>query len=108
MEHKEHKHKQAVLVTGGEYFDIELCWETVKAAANVNARIKAGVSGSTDLMLHVSQHVALGADDLKDCVYFLGGPGPGDTTFDVTATADLSTRGGRWSSTKRLRSSRWP
>jgi hypothetical protein len=48
---------------GGEFFDIELGSESAKAANDVKARMEAGISGSTDLMLHAAQY--LGMTDLS-------------------------------------------
>jgi hypothetical protein len=44
---------------GGEYFNIQLDSDSAKAAAKVKARMEAGISGSTDLMLHAMQNLGL-------------------------------------------------
>jgi hypothetical protein len=47
---------------GGEYYDIQLGSDSAKAAQEVNARLEAGISGSTDLMLHAAQNLGMGGD----------------------------------------------
>jgi hypothetical protein len=45
---------------GGEFYDVNLDSDSAKAAAEVKARMEAGISGSTDLMLHAMQNLGLG------------------------------------------------
>jgi hypothetical protein len=48
---------------GGEHFDIQLDSDSAKAAATISARLEAGISGSTDLMMHAVED--LGVTDLN-------------------------------------------
>jgi hypothetical protein len=58
---------------GGEYFDINLGSDSSKLAAEIRARLEAGISGSTDLMLHASQYLGFDADGLKKLRLALAG-----------------------------------
>lgn len=42
---------------GGEYFEVQLGSESAKAAHEIRARLEAGISGSTDLMMHAGQYL---------------------------------------------------
>lgn len=44
---------------GGEYYDIQLGSESARAAQAVKARLEAGISGSTDLMLHAAEYLGV-------------------------------------------------
>ncbi|MGN8035034.1 eCIS core domain-containing protein [Chitinophaga sp. 22321] len=44
---------------GGEYFDIKLGSDSAREASTINARLEAGISGSTDLMLHAAQNLGI-------------------------------------------------
>lgn len=44
---------------GGEFFDVTLGSESAKAADQVKARLEAGISGSTDLMLHAYEYLGV-------------------------------------------------
>lgn len=44
---------------GGEFYDINLGSESAKAAEGLKARMEAGISGSTDLMLHAGEHLGV-------------------------------------------------
>ena len=46
---------------GGAYFDVVPNSDVDKAAGDIHARLEAGISGSTDLMLHTAQEIGLGA-----------------------------------------------
>ena len=58
---------------GGEYFDINLGSDSAKAAAEVKARMEAGISGSTDLMLHAAKYLGLDGDSMKKLRLALAG-----------------------------------
>lgn len=58
---------------GGEFFDINLGSDSSKLAGDVKARLEAGISGSTDLMLHASQYLGFDADGLKKLRLALAG-----------------------------------
>ncbi len=58
---------------GGEYFDINLGSDSSKLAAEVKARLEAGISGSTDLMLHACQYLGFDADATKKLRLALAG-----------------------------------
>jgi hypothetical protein len=58
---------------GGEYFDINLGSDSSKLAAEIKARLEAGISGSTDLMLHAGQYLGFDADGLKKLRLALAG-----------------------------------
>ncbi len=44
---------------GGEFYDIQLGSDSARTAGEVKARMEAGISGSTDLMLHAIQNLGL-------------------------------------------------
>ncbi|GAA0545692.1 eCIS core domain-containing protein [Chitinophaga japonensis] len=44
---------------GGEFFNIKLGSESAREAATINARLEAGISGSTDLMLHAAKNLGV-------------------------------------------------
>lgn len=44
---------------GGEFFDVTLGSDSATAAAQVKARLEAGISGSTDLMLHACEYLGV-------------------------------------------------
>ncbi|MEY3303227.1 MAG: hypothetical protein RLZZ139_1600 [Cyanobacteriota bacterium] len=48
---------------GGEFYNINLGSDSAKAASSVKARMEAGISGSTDLMLHAIQNLGLSDED---------------------------------------------
>ncbi|WP_425213759.1 DUF4157 domain-containing protein [Tumidithrix helvetica] len=59
---------------GGEFYKINLGSDSSKAASDVKARMEAGISGSTDLMLHAVQNLGLsGEDDMKGMRLALAG-----------------------------------
>ncbi|MES2940421.1 MAG: DUF4157 domain-containing protein [Pseudomonadota bacterium] len=47
---------------GGEYYDVELGSESSRAASEVKARMEAGISGSTDLMLHAATNLGINGE----------------------------------------------
>jgi hypothetical protein len=44
---------------GGEHFDVNLGSDSARAAAEIKARLEAGISGSTDLMLHAAEYLGV-------------------------------------------------
>jgi hypothetical protein len=51
---------------GGEYYNIDLRSESAQTARSVRARLEAGISGSTDLMIHAIQYLGFrDADSLR-------------------------------------------
>ena len=44
---------------GGEYYDVKLGSQSAKTAQRFKARLEAGISGSTDLMLHAAQNLGI-------------------------------------------------
>ena len=44
---------------GGESFDIKLGSDSARAADQVKARLEAGISGSTDLMMHAAEYLGV-------------------------------------------------
>lgn len=58
---------------GGEYFDIILGSLSSKTAAALKARMEAGISGSTDLMMNAGQRLGMNAQQLKELRLALAG-----------------------------------
>jgi hypothetical protein len=50
---------------GGEHYNISLGSESARVAHNVKARLEAGISGSTDLMIHAAQQIGVIGNLLK-------------------------------------------
>ncbi|WP_187430347.1 hypothetical protein ROLI_027530 [Roseobacter fucihabitans] len=44
---------------GREHYDINLDSDSAKEAAQIKARMEAGISGSTDLMMHAAEHLGV-------------------------------------------------
>lgn len=44
---------------GREHYDVQLGSDSAKEAAQIKARMEAGISGSTDLMMHAGEHLGV-------------------------------------------------
>ena len=58
---------------GRDYYDIDLGSESALIAHKVKARMDAGISGSTDLMLHAFQWLGVAGDEMKTLRLALAG-----------------------------------
>lgn len=58
---------------GRDVYDVNLTSDSARAAQSVNARLEAGISGSTDLMMHAFTNLGLAGNTLKSLRLALAG-----------------------------------
>ena len=58
---------------GADVYDLRLATESAREAQAVNARMEAGISGSTDLMIHAFQNIGMDGNVLKTLRLALAG-----------------------------------